>query len=550
MFIRLFFVISFLLVAFPVSAEEMITNFDTKIEINKNSSINVTETIDYDFGENAIDRHGIYRDIIYKYKARGGNFNLRINEISVLDSKGYDYNFAINNKGKYKSIKIGDADVLVSGKKRYVIKYQVNRAINFFNDYDELYWNATGDEWKVPIKQSKTIIILPDEITDSEVKTECFSGIAGSKNKCSYTRRNYKNKDKVDSIIFINEKLNPKEGLTVVIGMPKGIIEKQSIFTSLLYIVMDNWILGIPFLVFFVMFYLWWTRGRDPKGRETIVAQFDIPDNLTPLEVGILINEKVDNFEVSAQIIDFAVRGYIRIIKVEKDGIFKSGDYLIEKLKDDSDLKNKFEQILFKSLFKKEEIHKGIKALKGELKTKGLENNFLAKIFLGSFEKTEDEISKNIEDEINKKEIIKLSDLENTFFKNLIKVKKGIYVEMVNKKYFNKNPQTVRRKFIGASFAVALIAFFILTTLQNIYAVLSIIISVVIITLFGLAMPVKTKKGVLAREHILGLKKYLEVAEKDRINFHNAPEKNPKHFEKLLPIAMVLKVEKKWAKQF
>ena len=63
-------------------------------------------------------------------------------------------------------------------------------------------------------------------------------------------------------------------------------------------------------------------------------------------------------------------------------------------------------------------------------------------------------------------------------------------------------------------------------------------------------MPKRTKKGVLTKEYILGLKQYLSVAEKDRLNFHNAPEKNPQHFEALLPYAMVLGVEKQWAKQF
>jgi uncharacterized membrane protein len=63
-------------------------------------------------------------------------------------------------------------------------------------------------------------------------------------------------------------------------------------------------------------------------------------------------------------------------------------------------------------------------------------------------------------------------------------------------------------------------------------------------------MPQKTLKGVATKEYILGLKKYLSVAEKDRLKFHNAPDKNPQRFEKLLPYAMVLGVEKEWAEQF
>jgi len=75
-------------------------------------------------------------------------------------------------------------------------------------------------------------------------------------------------------------------------------------------------------------------------------------------------------------------------------------------------------------------------------------------------------------------------------------------------------------------------------------------ISGLLIIIFGLFMPAKTRKGALAKEHILGFKKYLSVAEKDRIEFHNAPKKNPERFEKLLPYAMALGVEEEWAKQF
>ncbi len=68
--------------------------------------------------------------------------------------------------------------------------------------------------------------------------------------------------------------------------------------------------------------------------------------------------------------------------------------------------------------------------------------------------------------------------------------------------------------------------------------------------IFSFVMPAYTQKGAEMKEYILGLKKYMTVAEKDRIEFHNAPDKNPEIFETLLPFAMVLGVEKLWAKQF
>ncbi len=132
MFKKIFLIVFFFLIALPASAEEIINNFDIKIEINQDASILVTETISYDFGD--AKRHGIYRDIPFKYKARDGNFNLRLSDISVVDERGYDYNFTITNNGEYKRIKIGEADSYVTGNKQYKIQYKVERAINYFDE--------------------------------------------------------------------------------------------------------------------------------------------------------------------------------------------------------------------------------------------------------------------------------------------------------------------------------------------------------------------------------------------------------------------------------
>jgi uncharacterized membrane protein len=76
------------------------------------------------------------------------------------------------------------------------------------------------------------------------------------------------------------------------------------------------------------------------------------------------------------------------------------------------------------------------------------------------------------------------------------------------------------------------------------------VLSCVIFMVINSLMPAKTVKGVATKEYILGLKLYLQIAEKDRLQFNNAPEKKPEIFEKLLPYAMVLGVDEAWAKEF
>lgn len=483
---------------FPqISRAEKIDDFQVDIRINKDASIDVSERILYDF-ENA-QRHGIFRDIPVEYQARGGNFNLRLSDILVADERGEPYNFSVSNVGDNRQIKIGDADLLVSGKKTYIISYRIKRAINYFDAFDELYWNGIGTQWTIPINNPSVKLFFPEKISKENLSISCYVGALGSTEKCDFLVDENKN-----AITFSARNLSPGEGVTFAVGFPKGTVSQPTLMAGIWETVKDNWVLAVPFIVFFTMFYLWWTRGRDPKGRGTIIAQFDAPDNLTPLEIGIIVDERSDSGDISAQIIHLASKGYLKIKKIEnKILFFTSSDYELEKLKDeDADLKS-FEKKLMAGLFK------GGKS--------------------GS--------------------TVQISDLKNSFYKDVKKTNDDVYQELADLEYFPANPDLVRKRYLVAGAVLSVSVFFWGSFFGGLYA-FSAIVSGILIMIFGSLMPSHTKKGVEAREYILGLKEYLCVAEKDRINFHNAPEKTPQHFEKLLPFAMALGVEKEWAKQF
>src|SRR3989344_538043 len=95
-------------------AAEQISQFNATINIRSDSAIEVTESIAYDFGNE--QRHGIFRYIPIQYKARGGNFSLRISDISVVDEKGLPYQFTTSYPGSNVQIKIGDPDVSITGR--------------------------------------------------------------------------------------------------------------------------------------------------------------------------------------------------------------------------------------------------------------------------------------------------------------------------------------------------------------------------------------------------------------------------------------------------
>ncbi|MBN1325860.1 DUF2207 domain-containing protein [Candidatus Falkowbacteria bacterium] len=480
-----------LFLAAPVFAQEQIDNFDVTIKINQDASINVSEKIDYNFGD--LERHGIYRFIPIKYKARGGNFKLRISDISVVDENDMPYNAEITYPGNNVNIKIGDANILITGKKTYIIRYKIKRAINYFDNHDELYWNITGNEWQIPILNSSANIILPSDIDYTKLQKACYSGSYGSATNCTSSEFIFAENALVLGAHFKQGLLNSYEGLTIVLGWPKGIVYQPAIWEIILDTIRDNWVLFLPLITLLALFIRWNTHGRDPLGRGVIIPEFDTPDNMTPAESGTILDQKAENKDISAELIYLATKGFLKITK-------KEGDYILDKLKPTEELTDNFDKELFTAIF-------------------------------GS------------------KSQINLSDLEENFYKDLARLKNMLYENLTARKYFKSNPNIIRGAYIGVGIAIACIGF-VLGGIFGGLGIFSLVLSGILIAFFGIFMPARTKEGVLAKEHILGLKMYLNVAEKARIEFHNAPAKNPETFEKYLPFAMVLGVEKAWAKQF
>src|SRR3989344_5495368 len=479
-------------------AAEKINSFDAVIKIREDAAIDVSERIEYDF--EGVQRHGIFRKIPIKYQARGGNFALRISDISVTDGNGAPYQFTTSYPGNNIQIKIGDPNVEITGRHIYIINYTIKRAINFFNDHDELYWNITGNEWPVTIGSAAAKIIIPQKIASADIQTDCFSGPFGSAEKCNSV---FKELADTDAASFNENQLTVGEGLTIVVGFPKGIVIKPSFLENATDTAKNNWIIGLPILTLIICLYLWYTRGRDPAGRGIIIAQYDPPDNLTPAEVGTIVDEKAQNKDITAEIIYLATLGYLKIKQTEnKILIFTSKDYELELLKDDFSQLNEFQKTIMNGLFKE-----------AAAKT------------------------------------VKLSDLKNKFYKDLKEAKDKVYQSTAEKGYFAANPNKIRGIFALIGVPMVMLGFFLGGFFGTI-GTLSLAVSGAILVIFGYIIPARTKKGVEAKENILGLKLYMSVAEARRLEFHNAPEKKPEVFEKLLPYAMALGVEKEWAKQF
>lgn len=312
------------------------------------------------------------------------------------------------------------------------------------------------------------------------------------------------------------------------------------------------WPVLIPIMTFVFMFLKWYRKGRDAKGSGVITAQYDVVDNLTPLEAAMIINQTIIIRDLVAEVLYLATKGYISITQSENKSFLNTEiDYTLrlEKLPT-QDLSEVDIQIL-ETLF-----------------TKSKEFPFKNSISYANFKKAVAyEADPTTGSLVVGTEVLISQKPDFIGFIGIVRNRIRQYV--VDKGYYTKDfiPKNIFTKRNFNIFILLCVIFMVLNssnilnriastlfdTAEDITIVLfiaAILISIVRITLFSRLMPAKTVKGARVKESLMGLKEYIEVAEKDRIDFHNAPERNPVLFEKLLPYAVIFGQEKKWGKAF
>jgi len=483
----------------PVTGEH-IKNFDTNILLNKDGTINITEKINYDF--DGLQKHGIYRKIPYTYTSKdkqGKKYKIDFTDFKVYDENNRNYSFSVSTADDYLQLKIGDANKLITGLHTYIISYKVAGALNYFSDHDELYWNATGNEWLVPITNASATVSLPSELLNKSINVVCYTGSSGS------TEKNCQSDYQGNKIIFKSEKiLSSSQGLTIVLGFPVNIIsvlqaKEVANFGDTMFGKLFFKLLSLLFTLLILFWYIiypvkiivgWWRYGRDPKGMVGEArAWFEAPKlssgrYLTPPEVGGLVDETVQIRDISSGIVDLARRGYLKIEERKKNDF-----YFIENKKYENDT----------SLLP-----------------------FEKKLLAGFFSSSE---TTRIKDRRLAGTVQEVTDL--------------IYEQMVNDKLFPKNPNSIRTFY-------AVIGVLALMTMNIPLALIAFT--------FGRAMPRKTLAGVDAANVAKSLKNFLTSQER-QLEFQakiydDLPAGRQVMFEELLPYAVAFGVEIIWAERF
>jgi uncharacterized membrane protein YgcG len=495
-------VLALLAIAFaaPVSARQLkIEKFSAEIFIQPDASLDVNESIDVNF---IGAWHGLYRTIPVEYVTpQGFNYSLFVKLVGVTDAAGQPLKVESSRQGHYLKWKIY-VDDATDVDRTIHLHYLVRNGLKFFEDHDELYWNVTGDEWDVPVNDASAQILLPAGVTG--VRTNVFTGSFGSRARNGEASTS-------GSIVEVSmdRPLSFHEGLTVAVAFDKGFVKEPGTADLIGQFFESNWPIFLPILIFFLMFWLW-SRGRGPRVGP-VAVQYEPPDGLTPAEAGTLVDEQAAMRDITATIVDLAVRGYLVIEEKEKSGVMgllHSKEYVFHMKIGPND---------WTSL-------------------KAHERVLLGGIFSNGGQPD-----------------VELSSLQNQFYKNLPSIKGGIFDELMERGYFQHRPDYVRGGFITGAIVTGVLLFFMGTAMSQKMGMapapffVAAILSAGIIAAFGWFMPARTADGAKALAGVLGFEDFLTHVESDHMN---RISQTPETFEKFLPFAMALGVEKKWVGAF
>ena len=159
---------------------EQIHSYTSEIAVNPDGSMTVRETITVNAEGDQI-RRGIYREFPTDYVDRGGNrVRVRFEVISVRRNEG-PVDWSVKAEGNGKRVYMGSmSQTIPPGMYTYELTYQTDRQLGFFETYDELYWNVTGDEWAFPILRAEAVVVIPGEGTSRFIEQHGYTGPKGS----------------------------------------------------------------------------------------------------------------------------------------------------------------------------------------------------------------------------------------------------------------------------------------------------------------------------------------------------------------------------------
>lgn len=533
-----------LLLVGPAAAQEdggwTITSYDVAIDVEEDGALQVVEELAVDFGP--LERRGIFRTwpVRYGLTSYERGFALPedlppeevyraidISEVEVTSSAPDDVDLSSEGaRGSLLQLRIGDEDEFVTGPQTYRISYRVEGALDDIDGTGQLRWNATGDQWPVPI-ESTSVTVTGAPVID----LVCAQGRQGAGDDCGSEAAGTEGAE-----LTADGTLAPGEGLSFAAAFdPAAVAAPDPILRPYwsLSRALAGSALALPLaaavgvLALGGVGVLLARQGRDrvrPGGqtvdghatdagvsRRTFASvrggpvEFRPPDDLRPGQIGVLVDERVDDVDVSATLVDLAVRGHLRIEETTRGGSWRPDrpDWLLRRTSEGA----------------------------GDDRLLDYEETLLDGLFADDQE-------------------VKVSDLPEDFFSAYTEVRKEMYADAVRNKLFPVSPDKTRSIWLGWGLLLLVVSgavFGLLLAFSTFAAVaVPLLLAGIVLVVGHRWMPHRTPKGSQLLARALGFREFIRTAEAGRMEM--AEQENL--FVAYLPYAVVFGAVDKWAEAF
>ncbi len=550
-----------LFLVIPAMAEERILDYHSDIEVFADGSMQVTETIRARSEQKEIKR-GIYRDFPTDYRDRLGN-RYRVGfEVIEVRRDGRPEPWQTKPQDKGVRVYIGNRNVFLdSGDYTYALTYRTNRQLGFFDDHDELYWNVTGNHWAFPIESVSARVILPEGLHSEQLEAEAYTGSLGAKGQ------DYRSSVDYDGSVHFEttRPFKKGEGLTIVVSWPKGYVHEPTSREEINYLLRDNrsWVIFLVGLAVLLGYYLlaWIMVGRDPQ-TGIVITRYEPPPDLSPASARFVERMGYDHKAFAAALVNLAVKG---LVEISEDG----KEFTLKRTSKEAGSLAPGEQAILKKLFhnlkggsitleqkKHATIRKALKAHKAALQRNSemlyfMRNRgwllpgilFSLLIFGGVIYGLPN------------------TDLKMTgLFLSIWLTFWTLGVFTLGKKVW-QSWRTVNSPLdaIGAViitcfsipfFSAEVVVTWLLATKVSVTIPATLLSVMAVNLLFHYLLKAPTRAGRRLLDQLEGFRQFLDVAEREEMNFRNPPEKTPELFERFLPYALALDVEQHWMERF
>jgi uncharacterized membrane protein YgcG len=473
------------------AADERILSFHSDVVVMSDGWIEVTETIKVRAEGNRI-RRGIYRDMPTEYSDKYKNkYVVKIEPQAVLRNDRVEAFHTVDTGDGIRTY-FGQSNRFIEhGVHTYMYRYRASRMLGFFEEHDELYWNVTGFEWAFPIDKATASVSFEFDVGAEEITHEAYTGPFGASGR-DYT--SYVDSSGIAQFRS-NSPLSRLNGMTIVVGWPKGHVVEPTTLQRAAWLLKDNLnlLIAVSGLVLLLVYYIptWKKHGKDPD-EGLIITRYVPPEGFSPASLRYIRHMYYDNKVMTAAVVNLAVKGYLKINNFDDEH----------------------------SLSKTDPGPNPPALAAGE-----------KELYDGLFKDGDTAILDNEYHEL-------LGDARTAHKKSLQRDYK--------QKYFQTN----------GYLNVPGIAIVLLATAASLMAGVSPLVIATIVLMFGvmvffaIVMKRPTMRGRELLDEIKGFEDYLDVAEKEELNLRNPPEKTPELFESYLPYALALGVDQRWAERF